>query len=1194
LTNFSSPASALPSSFLSRASTSASGSSSISGSFSGHLDGVLPGAPSDRALGKKFGNELNAHRSISVPYVELCARSCFSFLKGASHPEEMVKTAQELGYRGLALADTNGFYGLVRGWTAVTKPSLFDASDIAKQVTIESLPFDFQYICGAELTPFDAPPLTLIPLNKDGYQNLSRLITFAKRPAPKGAVLLQLNDILKNNDNLMAFPLPPWSETQIQRLQDAFGDRLYLPVCRDLTWAATTDAKQAFFFEKQYGIKLFATQRPLYHIADRKPLQDVLTCLLHSCKLTNANLHLTANRERFLKPPHEIAALFEDRPDLISNTSEIAQRVQFSLTELRYRYPQEKIPRGQSTSEHLRALVLDGIEWRYRASDINLPLNQAMNVTDTQSEKKSDIEILAKINPAGKLENRPVSRPVSQPGRAQQAQSNMPNCEAFISKVLKQVDHELSLIKELEYEDYFLTLHDICQFATSRSILYQGRGSAANSIVCFALGLTNVDPIKLNLLFERFISRERGEPPDIDIDFEHSRREEVIQYIYQKYGEEHAAMVCTTICYRSRMAVRDVGKVMGLSLQQVNALIRYMGREGLANLFKPGIDISQFQLTSAEFSRLIGLAASLHGFPRHLGIHTGGFVIAQEPITNIVPVEAASMDRRFVVQWNKNDIEALGMMKIDVLSLGMLTAIQKTLKLLKTQAGIEWNLAQIPHNDIETYQMIQKADTVGVFQIESRAQMSLLPRLKPKNYYDLVVEVAIVRPGPIQGGMVHPYLKRRSGQERVQYAHPALVPILSKTLGIPIFQEQIMQMVVAVAGFTPGEADELRRIMSSSWKKKTLMEGLRQRVINGMLNYGLSKQYADQIFKTIEGFSSYGFPESHAASFALITYASCYLKCHHPDLFTCALLNSQPMGFYSPRQLISDAQRHKVVFLDLDIQFSEWDYAPEQPLKLRVGFRSVYGFREIHAELISKSRALDGPFKNLSDFVKRTGLSKPSLLRLAAAGAFTSLNMSARESLWKIQSLVLDEDSFFFGHTTLSTPTAPDIENLPRESDWDSIQREYSTKGFSIDSHPLKILRPDLNHRKQTENITFVTGESLRRLKNGSSVCIAGLKSLMQKPPTAKGVCFVSLEDETGIFNVILMPDIYLKYRLTLMANSLFEIRGRVESRDGVINIKAHDLRPLTHSMANSLAVSSAELSTPPLPQPVALVSAQQ
>jgi DNA polymerase-3 subunit alpha/error-prone DNA polymerase len=1064
----------------------------------------------------------------------------------------MVLKAKQLGYKGLALCDINGLYGVVRGFQAAEKPSAFDTEQLAQSSLEDGSPQgDFRYHCGAELTPYDSSPIVLLPMNKDGYVRLCHLITLAKRRAPKGHIALGLRDIIAENEDLIALPLPPWKEAGLKALQEAFQDRIYIPVYKDFTWESIRYYRHALKIEQEMGIPAFATQRPLFHHPDRKPLHDVLTCILHRTTLDQAATRLSLNRERHLKSLMDLKFLFRERPDLLARTNEIAARLHFHLSELRYHYPREYLPPGKTAPEFLRELVETGLQWRY-----------------------------------------PTSTPPE-----------------FLRQVRRQVEHELSLIHEMEYEDYFLTLWDICQFARSKGILHQGRGSAANSIVCFVLGLTSVDPVKLNLLFERFISRERGEPPDIDIDFEHERREEVIQYIYQKYGERRAAMVCTVITYRSRMALREVAKVMGLENAQVDALIKFMGREGLKRLVDqngqgPG-NVAKYGLSEDRFQLLLKLALEIQGFPRHLGIHSGGFVISHEPIIDIVPVESATMNGRFVIQWNKDDINILGLMKIDVLSLGMLSALRKALDLLREKKNIDWNLAQIPHEDAPTYEMIARADTIGVFQIESRAQMSILPRLKPKTWYDLVISVAIVRPGPIQGGMVHPFLNRRAGRERVSYAHPSLVPILKKTLGIPLFQEQVMQIAVVAAGFTPGEADELRRIMSSAWKKQKIMDGLRQRVVSGMLSHGLKREYAEQIYKTIEGFSSYGFPESHAASFALLTYASCYLKRHHPDVFACALLNSQPMGFYSPRQLIADAQRHGVKFFALDIQHSHWEYTLEDTddessgfhstdkarqedglaLKthgIRTGLCSLYGLKEEHIQTLVTERDQNGRFRDIKDLIERVRFPRAVLIRLAASGALSSLGYSVRETLWRIQGLCFDPQSLLFGQAI--SENSFELEALPKENDWQSVQREYLTKGFSIDSHPLAVLRPWLNElSNKTPNTASTVGserrtpsaytmaKDLSSLRHRTPVKVAGLMSLLQKPPTAKGMCFISLEDETGLMNLIVTPDLYQKYRMILLHSPLLEAEGWLENRDGVRHIRLRDIRPLLlHGPVNS------------------------
>ncbi len=1025
----------------------------------------------------------------NIEFVELLGRSYFSFLRGASSPEEMLQQSIENGYQGLALCDLNGLYGVVRAYHRLKNPSYF---------TIETkIPENFRFHVGAEVQIEDKSSFTLLPMNKYGYANLCQLITKVKMSAKKGYSTLRLEDILKYSDDLILFALPPWNINHLKLLKNTIFDRLYLPVWKDYTWESVQFYSQGLEIEKNIGIPLFATSRPFMHHPDRKPLHDVMTCIHHQTTLHKAKTRLLGNGERHLKQLHELGLLWKERPDLLKRTVQISNRLQFSLSELEYQYPQLPLPDLKASDQFLRELVYKGIKERY------------------------------------------------------------PN--GCSSKIIQTVEHELALIHELKYEDYFLTLWDICQFAKQRNILHQGRGSAANSIVCFALGLTAVDPTQVSLLFERFLSKERGEPPDIDIDFESGRREEVIQYIYQKYGSRHAAMVCTLICYRSRMALREAAKVFSIPPSTIDRMVRTMGREGLKYLFSHPELAKEWGFSELQFKRLLEIARQLHGVPRHLGIHTGGFLISQRPITECVPVEKATMENRYVVQWNKDDLATLKMMKIDVLGLGMLTALQKCFELLKTHKSIDLKLYQIPQEDPKTYQMIQKADTVGVFQIESRAQMSLLPRLKPKTFYDLVVEVAIVRPGPLQGGMVHPYIRRRHGLEPVHYAHPKLKPILSKTFGVPIFQEQIMQIASTVCGFTPGEADELRRIMSSSWNNSEAMKGLRTRLINGMLDHKISLKYAEQIYQTIIGFASYGFPESHAASFALITYASCYLKCHHPEVFVCALLNSQPMGFYSPRALIQDAQRHSIRFLPLDVQHSEFDYSLEGS-SVRLGFRALFGVQMKHVEKLLQARKEEGPFKSLEDLARRSKAPRPLLMSMAASGALSCFDPEVRSLLWKIQALNLDP-------YLLQAPLAKIEKNLfPQESEWEQMLREYKWQGFSIDRHPVKIVRPFLSPTQDPFG-PFRRAQDLKNIRHHQKIRVAGLLSLHQRPPTAKGFSFLTIEDETGLINVILEPQVYQQHRTVLQNHSLLELCGRLQSVDGVIHLKSEIIRPLFQTL---------------------------
>ena len=1023
-------------------------------------------------------------------FVELCGRSNFSFLQGGSHPDEMVEEALRLHYDGFFLSDLNGLYGVARGFQAAKSPSLFLATPQGK--------VDFQYGLGVEITVQNSASelmnLTLIPMNKKGYSQVCRLLTLGKRQAQKGFSRLRLDQVLENVQEQLVFCDPQ----DYMLLQEACDDRLYIPIWRDLTWASTQRNEKAFALEREQGAQLFVTQKPLYHSPERKVLFDVLTCIQHHTTLENAKQILPQNAERFLRPVNQIYRLWKDRPDLVAITKSIAARVNFSLAEIRYRYPSSKLPEGLTSSQYLQKLTDEGLKWRY---------------------------------PEGAPE-----------------------------KVRDLARHELEIILDLQYEDYFLTLYEICQFARSRDILHQGRGSAANSVVCFCLGLTAVDPTQIDLLFERFISRERAEPPDIDIDFEHERREEVIQHIYEKYDEEHAAMVCTVVRFKSRMALREVAKVFGVPLGSINQIIKYMGRDGVRRLVEDPKIHERFGIDEHRWRLILALAQVIHGFPRHLGIHTGGFIITQDFLNEMVPVEKATMNGRYVIQWNKDDVNFLGLMKIDVLSLGMLTALRKALQLLEKKIGQRWDLAQIPQEDPATYEMITRADTVGVFQIESRAQMQTLPRLKPKTFYDLVVEVALIRPGPLQGGMVHPYLRRRQGLDKVHYPHPRLIPVLGKTLGVPIFQEQVMKIAVAVAGFSPGEADELRRTMSLAWRKKGTMEGLKARIFRGLHENGITREYSEQIYKTIEGFANYGFPESHAASFALLTYASCYLKCHHPDVFVCALLNSQPMGFYPSRVLVAEAQRHGVEFLPLCVQKSHYDYNWEAPNKIRVGLRALQGSTK---SLLLKMLAIrdEKSFESLPDFIKRSGLPRALLMKLAAGGALDCFGEEPRKLLWHLESVSLDPQSFLWGLPRENFVEDEKQETPPAESDWESLGREYAHQGFSVERHPLGVLRPHLQKTnellRRSRLIPFFNSKDLETIEDKKPVRVAGLVSVTQRPPTAKGMCFITLEDEFGFINIVIPPDVYQKDRMTIYGHSLMEVRGTVEKRQNVINVKA-------------------------------------
>lgn len=1031
-------------------------------------------------------------------FVELTAKSNFSFLQAASHPEELVEQAIRYQYSGLCISDLHGLYGVVRGFQTATAPSLFSAS-IEPQSK-------FRFHFGAEFHLIEGSELICLPMNRSGYQQLCALITRGKRNAPKGFSKLSLTDFYNCSSDLIAFYLPPWNQAQLEKLKNIFQDRLYLPLWRDLTWESRDYYQQALIFEKDFDLQLFATQRPLMHTAERKSLLDTVHCIYHQTTLDKAKSRLTSNSERCFKSLPDLFDLWQDRLDLVDATMTISDRLLFSLSELSYQYPKANLPKGKNRKDHLRDLTIQGAQRRY---------------------------------PQG-----------------------------IPQKIQALLDHELSLISELNYEDYFLTLFEICNYAQRENILYQGRGSAANSAVCFCLGLTAVDPNNIDLLFERFISRERGEPPDIDIDFEHERREEVIQHIYQTYSAEHAAMVCTIIRYRSRMALREVAKVFSIPNQTITKIITFMGRDGLKRLSEESTP-QRFNISQDQWSLILSLVEQLHGFPRHLGIHTGGFLITDTPLTEIVPVERATKNGRYVIQWNKDDIDFLKLMKIDILSLGMLTCLRKAFHLLKEHKNINLQLYSLPSDDPQTYQMICRAETVGVFQIESRAQMNTLPRMKPENFYDLVVEIALVRPGPLQGGMVHPFLKRRQGLEKVHYPHPDLEPILYKTLGVPIFQEQVMKIAIVAAGFTPGEADELRRIMSSAWRKKTTLDGVRHRIITGLLDHGLTNHDAQTIYKILEGFSHYGFPESHAASFAHLTYASCWLKCHHPEVFTCALLNSQPMGFYSPRTLIEDLKRTGTEILPLDVQESEYDYTIQNK-KLRTGLRALYGVPQKALEQIVQIRKINGRFSSLSDLICKTSIPKAALIRLAASGALQSFSTNTRKLLWEIEGLSFERESFIWGQSKISSKEEITEESqiIPFESNWEALIRQYDSHGFSTENHPMGLLRNYLESKneifKKNKFIPYSDSRQIIKFQNKKRIRIAGLLSVTQRPPTAKGMCFLTLEDEYGFINIVVPPAVYQKDRLTIYKSSLLEIQGTLEKAGSILNVRAQRVLPMT------------------------------
>ncbi len=952
-------------------------------------------------------------------------------------------------------------------------------------------------IVGAEMHPRDALPVVLWATNRQAYGRLCRLITLGRRRAEKGHCDLTFDDIAAHAVGLLAGVLPPDDMpadiAPITRYRDVFGDRVYL--LAEL-FRGPDDARRLRQLQDLSLcclMPLVAANDVRYHTPPRLPLHDVLTAIRNGTTVATAGDALFPNAQRHLRRIDEITAAFAGDRAAVHRTLEVAERCTFNLDELRYEYPEELAPAGTTPTEYLAKLTWCGAAKRY-----------------------------------------PTGIP---------------------DKVRHLIERELELIQDLRFEAYFLTVHDLVAFARSRDILCQGRGSAANSAVCFCLGVTSVDPEHIDLLFERFVSKERDEAPDIDVDFEHERREEVLQYLYTKYGRERAGLAATVITYRPRSAVRDVGKALGLSLDRIDALAKqtdgHCGGEQLnLRCLQVGIDP-----TSPLGAKLVHLVNEIEGFPRHLSQHVGGMVMTRGPLCELVPIENAAMPDRTVVQWDKNDLDALGILKVDVLALGMLSAIRKCFTLVEQHHGQSFNLATVPQDDPQVYNMICAADTIGVFQIESRGQMSMLPRLKPKNYYDLVIEVAIMRPGPIQGEMVHPYLRRRKGEETVTYPNDAIRAVLEKTLGVPLFQEQAMQLAVVAAGFTPGEADQLRRAMGA-WRRTGEMEKFRDKLLNGMRERRLSDQFAEQVFNMIRGFGEYGFPESHAASFALLVYVSAWLKHYYPAAFAAALINSQPMGFYAPAQLIQCASRHGVPVRPIDVNASEWDCTLENKSSspfLRLGFRLITGLRQTTVDTIVAARA-PGRFHSMDDFIKRTRLGRAALETLSDADTFGSVTLDRRSALWHslAQAKVPSAKSLF---AAVETETV--AEALPTLSPFEQIIADYRTVGLSLKGHPMKFFRQRLNQLRATP------ADRLSELHHGSRVTVAGLILLRQRPSTAKGITFCTMEDETGIANLIVHPRTWEQYYTVARRSQAWCVEGKLEHKDGVIHVVARRIEDL-------------------------------
>lgn len=1022
-------------------------------------------------------------------YAELHCKTNFSFLRGASHPDELVSRASQLGYAGLAVTDQTSLAGVVRAWGA--------AKDL-----------DFKLLVGTEIAPQSAPPLVLWATNRAAYGRMCRLISRGRLRCEKGQAQLYWDDLVELSEGLLCGVIVPeqgeWADHQVlqrglQQVGELFGDRVYL-LC-ELTQGVDDQGKLAQLraLEAATGVPLVAAGDVHYHLPERMLLHDCLTAIRSGQTIDQVHAARFANAQRHLRGLPEIAAIYRKSPELIERTAEVLDRCDFRLDSLRYEYPEELAPAGKTPLEHLKRLTWEGAKARW---------------------------------PGG-----------------------VPD------KIIDGLRHELALISELRYEAYFLTVWDLVRFARERNILCQGRGSAANSMVCYCLGITSVDPGRMNLLFERFISRERDEAPDIDVDFEHQRREEVLQYIYAKYGRERAGMTAVVISYRSKSAVRDIGKALGAAADTIDRFAKVAGSRGGYSEWHERIAAAGLDATSELGRRWVYLLEQLIGFPRHLSQHVGGMVITAGPLCELSPIENAAMADRTVIQWNKDDLEELGILKVDCLSLGMLSALRRCFELVEKHSGQRWSLATLPPGDPATYAMIQRADTMGVFQIESRAQMSMLPRLKPTCFYDLVIEVAIVRPGPIQGQMVHPYLKARENPEAVVYPTPEIRQVLVKTLGVPLFQEQAMRLAVVAAGFTPGEADQLRRAMAA-WRRPGVIDQLRLKLMEGMRERGLSELFAEQVYRQIRSFGEYGFPESHAASFALLVYASCYLKCHYPAAFCAALLNSQPMGFYAPAQLVADAQEHGVRVLPVDVNHSQWDCtleaASDDQLALRLGLRMIRGLPQRMADCLLAAREAAGPFTSIEEMTRRTKIGQAVLALLADADALASVTMNRRAALW---------DTLGQEKSGQELPLLAAVDPLLPEDDWQQLEpltsleevyADYNTVGLSLKGHPLQFCREEL------AALRCVVASKLPELRSGRHVTVAGLVLMRQRPGTAKGITFVTIEDETGSMNLILYPAVWKRFLTIAQTSNAWLVDGKLESQNGVIHVLASQVRDLT------------------------------
>ncbi|TKC08038.1 DNA polymerase III subunit alpha [Pedobacter polaris] len=1050
-------------------------------------------------------------------YCELQVTSNFSFLRGASHPEELIEQAASFGYPKIAITDVNSLAGIVRAHSAARK-------------------LDIKIIPACRLDLLDGPSLLAYPTNREAYGRLSAMLSEGNFRAEKGKCYLYKADVFANQKDIIFITIPPdvlgkgfdfdLSFPQaLKEYKENLNGSLYLAANRSYQGQ---DQKRLFRLDelsKKLNVPLVATNDVYYHHAQRRELQDILICVREKCTIHNAGFRLMMNAERHLKPIEEMQRLFRQYPEAIENTITIAEKCQFTLDSLEYVYPEEILSGDRAPQEELEYLTWKGAEEMF-----GLPLPE---------------------------------------------------------KVTTNINHEMNFVKEMNYASYFLTVYDIVRFARGQKILCQGRGSAANSTICYCLGITSVDPTKFDLLFERFISSARNEPPDIDVDFEHERREEVIQYIYNKYGRDRAAIVATVTQLHQKGALRDVGKAMGLSTDTIDRLSASIWE--FTDEWFESDRVSEQGLNPRDplLVKVLDLTRQMMGFPRQLGQHTGGFVITRGKLTDLCPIFHARMEDRTNIEWNKDDIDALGFLKIDVLALGMLTCIRKGFDLAKKHYDLDLTLASInKEEDPKVYEMISNADTIGVFQIESRAQQQMLPRLRPQCFYDLVIEVAIVRPGPIQGDMVHPYLRRRNGEEPVEYPSKELEDILGKTLGVPLFQEQAMKIAIVAAGFTPAEADELRRSMAT-FKMHGMVTKFEKKLVDGMTAKGYTEEFARRVFKQLEGFGSYGFPESHAASFALLVYVSCWLKCYYPDVFACAILNSMPMGFYQPAQLVIDARNHGVEVREIDVNVSLWDnFLQEKTGKycaLRLGFRQISGIREDDMEALVLGRG--NGYHNVHSLLD-AGVSMGALERLADADAFRSMGLDRRQALWEVSALKDRPIGVFEGQPSESYKEQQ--IQLPLMTKGEHVVQDYTSTALSLKAHPVSLVREKLRL------FNVKSSQEIRDTDDGRMAKIAGLVIVRQRPGTAGGVCFISIEDETGLSNLVVFEKLFETYRKEILHSRLLMVEGKVQKANGVVNVivsKCFDFTKLLKGMTAKdddqlpiLTLSRSDEKSPPYP----------